>query len=163
MKFLTIKVNNMTWKDIIKQDLYNITGDGWRETIEEIIEKHYTDDMKNRSNRFKKNPTINVKVTKLGGRKIEADVVFTDFVYSDDMIRDNEEGMLDMEKIEFTIIATYSHPIETKRTEPKIQTKNHPYHLVSAYDKRYLTRLLSLKGHPSDGELGYLLDLYLEG
>jgi len=152
----------MTWKDILKQRLYDITGDGWRETIEEIIEKHYTDDMKNRFKKekyFKKNPTINVKVTKLGGRKIEADVEFTDFVYSDDMIRDNEEGMLDMEKIEFTIIATYSHPIETKRTEPKIQTKNYPYHLISAYDKNYLKKLLSLK---SDGKLGDLLDIYLE-
>lgn len=149
----------MTWKDIIKQDLYNITDDGWRATIEDIIEKHYTDDVKS-FRKFKKTPTINVKVTKLGGRKIEADVEFTDFVYSDDMIRDNEEGMLDMEKIEFTIIATYSHPIETKRTKPKIQTKNYPYHLVSAYDERYLAKLLSLK---SDGELGYLLDIYLEG
>jgi len=155
----------MSWKEVLKQELYNINLTDWGEYIEEVIEGHFKAFLNvvylegKRKKVFEKMYKPTVKVTKLGGRNLEATVVLSGFEYSRDFINANEEGTLPMEKIEFTISATYPNTIETKRTKPKVQFGlGYPFFFNSA-DKRILEQALSFK---KNGGLGETLDLMLD-
>jgi|TARA_R100000482_G_C5070471_1_gene121298 hypothetical protein len=155
----------MSWKKVLKQELYNINLTDWGEHIEEVIEGHYESEPNafylegKRKKLFDRMYKPTVKVTKLGGRKLEATVVLSDFEYSRDFINANEEGTLPMGKIEFTISATYPNTIETKRTKPKVQFGLGYPSFFNPADKRILEQTLSFK---KNGGLGETLDLMLD-
>jgi len=153
----------MSWKKVLKQELYDINLTDWGEHIEEIIEGLYEREPNafnvegKRKKIFDRMYKPTVKVTKLGGKNLEATVVLSDFEYSRDFINANEEGILPMGKIEFTISATYPNTIETKRTKPKVQFGlDYPFFLSS---KRILEQTLSFE---KNGGLGETLDLMLD-